>query len=131
MTKINEIYKCNKCGNITSVACNGVGGLYCCGEKMTLQNLITILDIEAKHRPVVEKVNDTYYIIMIGRDNLHPMTKLHHIEFVEVYLANNTKIIKRFEDNENAEFVLETKVAIKKVVAFCNLHGLSETILKD
>lgn len=36
MAKINEIYKCNLCGNVVLVLEGGDGDLVCCGEDMTL-----------------------------------------------------------------------------------------------
>ena len=36
MTEVNEIYKCEICGNIVKVTHNGVGQLVCCGEPMKL-----------------------------------------------------------------------------------------------
>lgn len=37
MTKINQIYKCNICGNVVKVIKNGKGELICCGQPMELQ----------------------------------------------------------------------------------------------
>ncbi|RLC38186.1 desulfoferrodoxin, partial [Candidatus Falkowbacteria bacterium] len=31
MTKLNQVYKCNVCGNITEVLHTGAGELVCCG----------------------------------------------------------------------------------------------------
>jgi len=37
MTEINQIYKCNICGNIIEVLHTGAGELVCCEKPMTLQ----------------------------------------------------------------------------------------------
>jgi len=37
MTKVNEVYKCEICGNTVEVLHAGVGTLVCCGQPMTLQ----------------------------------------------------------------------------------------------
>ena len=37
MTNLNEIYKCEICGNIVEVIHEGNGTLVCCGENMKLQ----------------------------------------------------------------------------------------------
>ena len=38
MTKINQTYKCNLCGNVVQVVETGAGELVCCGQPMELQN---------------------------------------------------------------------------------------------
>jgi len=37
MTKINETYVCEVCGNIVKVVKAGAGTLVCCGKNMVLQ----------------------------------------------------------------------------------------------
>ena len=37
MTKLNEVYKCEICGNIVTVLHEGAGELVCCGKPMVLQ----------------------------------------------------------------------------------------------
>jgi len=36
MTKVGEVYKCEKCGNVVKVIEEGFGTLVCCGEDMVL-----------------------------------------------------------------------------------------------
>ncbi len=36
MTQLNEIYKCEVCGNMVEVVHTGVGELVCCGQPMKL-----------------------------------------------------------------------------------------------
>ena len=37
MTQIDQVYKCNICGNVVKVLKNGQGELVCCGQPMELQ----------------------------------------------------------------------------------------------
>lgn len=37
MTEINQIYKCEICGNVVKVIHTGFGQLVCCGENMKLK----------------------------------------------------------------------------------------------
>ena len=37
MTEVNQIYKCQICGNVVNVLENGAGKLVCCGQDMHLQ----------------------------------------------------------------------------------------------
>jgi len=36
MTKIDQVYKCDICGNVVKVLENGQGELVCCGQPMKL-----------------------------------------------------------------------------------------------
>lgn len=36
MVKVNEVYRCNTCGNVVEVKQGGDGDLVCCGENMEL-----------------------------------------------------------------------------------------------
>ena len=38
MTKINQVYKCEICGNIVRMLHAGDGELVCCGQAMELQD---------------------------------------------------------------------------------------------
>jgi len=35
MAKLNEVYKCNLCGNIVEILHPGAGALTCCNERMS------------------------------------------------------------------------------------------------
>ncbi len=37
MTQVNEVYKCEVCGNVVKVMEAGDGELVCCGQPMKLQ----------------------------------------------------------------------------------------------
>jgi len=54
MTKLNQIYKCNICGNIVEVLHTGNGQLVCCGQPMELINEKIKDDGQEKHVPVIE-----------------------------------------------------------------------------
>lgn len=36
MPKVNEVYRCNVCGNVVEVKQGGSGALVCCGQNMEL-----------------------------------------------------------------------------------------------
>ena len=60
MTKINQVYKCNVCGNIVEMLHTGDGALVCCGQPMILQEENTVDAAKEKHVPVIEKINGAY-----------------------------------------------------------------------
>ncbi|MDZ7377581.1 MAG: desulfoferrodoxin FeS4 iron-binding domain-containing protein, partial [candidate division KSB1 bacterium] len=55
MTQLNQIYKCEICGNIVEVVHTGKGELVCCGQPMKLLVENTVDASKEKHVPVIEK----------------------------------------------------------------------------
>lgn len=129
MTKQNEIYKCNVCGNIVEVLHASGGTLVCCGmpmqkmdewgwnsswEKTSDQGL-------EKHVPVIEKTA-TGVKVKVGSIE-HPMESSHYIEFIEV--ISDGRVYRKFlnpGDKPEAEFPIKAgKVEARE---YCNLHGL-------
>lgn len=127
MTKLNEIYKCEICGNIVEVLHEGPGVLVCCGKPMILQNAQTLeLEGNEKHIPVLEE-NDSGIIVKIGSVP-HPMTEEHYIEWVE--LVTEDGVYRKMLDGKNP--FVEFSKPIGKIVSireYCNIHGLWEKVM--
>lgn len=121
MTKLNEIYKCDICGNIVEVTHTGAGELVCCGAPMVLKTENTEDAAEEKHVPVIEKTADGYKVT-IG-ENPHPMTEEHYIEWIE--LIADGKVYREYL-KPGAKPIAEFCVKADSVQAreYCNLHGL-------
>ena len=121
MTKRNEVYKCDVCGNMVEVVHEGAGTLVCCGQPMKLQEENTVDAATEKHVPVVEKT-DSEIIVTVGEVE-HPMGDDHYIEWVEVVTENGTyKSFLKPGDKPVAKFPVSEEVV--SVRAYCNLHGL-------
>lgn len=124
MTEVNQIYKCNICGNIVEVLHVGVGHLVCCGQPMDLLKVKTKdLGFE-KHVPVIEKSNGKIKV-KVGSVS-HPMEDKHWIEWIE--LVADGKVYRKFlnpGDSPEADFEIEAE----KITAreYCTLHGLWKT----
>ncbi len=125
MTKNNQIYKCNICGNVVGVLHSGVGELVCCGQPMELLKEIAEDKGLEKHVPVFQTINNRIEV-KVG-STLHPMEEDHYIEWIEVIFEDNRRIRKFLEpgDKPVAQFCSEDKV--KKVRIYCNIHGLWKT----
>ena len=122
MTVLNEIYKCEVCGNIIEVVHAGVGGLICCGKPMKLQKENTVEAAVEKHIPVVEKKGDGI-LIKIGAVP-HPMTEEHYIEWIEV-ISKNGKVKKKYlKPGDVPEWDICCVSDDDTIRAYCNLHGL-------
>lgn len=120
MTNLNEVYKCEICGNITEVLHAAGGQLICCGQVMTLQAENTVEAATEKHIPVLEKIENGFRV-SVGIV-AHPMTAEHYIEWIEV-LADNKLYRKNLKLGEepSAEFFIEADNIVAR--AYCNLHG--------
>ncbi|MFA5532150.1 MAG: desulfoferrodoxin [Candidatus Shapirobacteria bacterium] len=121
MTKLNQIYKCNVCGNIVEVVHTGVGQLVCCGQPM---ELLAAKDKDIgfeKHVPIIEKT-ETGVNVTVGSIP-HPMEENHYIEFIEI-IADG-KVCRKFLKPGNKPIVsFEIKTDNIEVIAYCNIHGL-------
>jgi superoxide reductase len=121
MTELNQIYKCNVCGNIVEVLHAGAGELVCCGKPMELLKEKTQDEGQEKHVPVIEKT-DRGIKVKVGSVP-HPMEDSHHIEFIEV--MSGGKLHRKFlkpGDSPEAEF--EVRAENARAREFCNVHGL-------
>lgn len=128
MTKKNQIYKCEICGNIVEVLHEGVGDLVCCNQPMILQKENTVDTATEKHVPIITEVGEDKIKVNVGKID-HPMTEEHNIEWIE--LVFNEKIIRKnlkLNGKPEKEFTIRSKPFTTR--AYCNQHGLwkSETI---
>jgi len=121
------IYKCSTCGNIVQVLIDGGGELNCCGQSMEKATPKTIEGHMGEyHVPIIaEDQNEKY--VQVGQE-LHPMTKEHHIEFIETISEDNKCIKIRFLDEEEVPKIKinNENDEIKRIIEMCNLHGLWE-----
>lgn len=121
MTKLNQVCRCNICGNITEVVHASMGKLVCCGKPMELLEENSKDAATEKHVPVIEKTTNGY-LVKIG-EVAHPMTDEHYIEWIE--LVTETEVYRKYlmpNDAPEATFnIVDGKVSAR---AYCNLHGL-------
>ncbi|PWR74005.1 desulfoferrodoxin [Methanospirillum lacunae] len=121
MTELYEVYKCEKCGNITVVFHPAAGNLVCCGADMVKQVEKTADQGKEKHVPVIEKTA-TGILVKCG-EVPHPMEEKHYIEWIEVH-GGAYYFIKRLSPGEKpeAEFPCETTDVVAR--EYCTVHGL-------
>ncbi len=126
MTIINQMYKCEVCGNIVEITHAGAGTLVCCGQPMVLQKENIVDAALEKHVPVRESVGDKV-IVKVGSAE-HPMEEAHYIEWIEVFTSTRVyrKYLKPGIDRQ-AKIDFTVQGELVKVRAYCNLHGLWES----
>ncbi|MDD5606719.1 MAG: desulfoferrodoxin [Candidatus Pacebacteria bacterium] len=131
MTQLNQIYKCNICGNITEVLHSGVGQLVCCNQPMELLVAKNKDEGFEKHLPVVNELPPNMcsdrdgFEIKIGETE-HPMQPDHYIEWVEVNTIDGKSGKKFLEPKEKPMVVFYTRKKLVSVRIYCNIHGLWE-----
>lgn len=124
MTEINQIYRCNVCGNIVEVVMAGVGELVCCGQPMELL-VERQTDVgPEKHIPIVEKTEKGIKV-KVG-EVPHPMEESHYIHLIEVIVDGKVyRETLKPGGEPSAEFELEEdEIKDLKVREYCTIHGL-------
>ena len=121
MTKRDQVYKCEKCGNLVNVVHDADGSLVCCGEEMKLLQPNSVDAAQEKHVPVVEKNGNTVKVSVGSVE--HPMEAEHYIETISI-LTENRLYRVYLSPGDKPEAVFEIAGDIKTVRAYCNLHGL-------
>ncbi|MFA6322219.1 MAG: desulfoferrodoxin [Candidatus Buchananbacteria bacterium] len=121
MTKLNQIYKCSVCGNMTQVIHASTGTLVCCGQDMILQVEKTEDVGKEKHVPVVEKTAAGVKV-KIGSIP-HPMEETHYIEWIQIVAGGVTQR-KYLKPNDAPEAEFCTSGELTLVREYCNVHGL-------
>ncbi len=121
MTQINQIYRCDICGNIVEMVHQGAGQLVCCGKPMELLEEKTKDKGLEKHSPVLERI-DNVLKIKIG-SIIHPMEESHYIEWIEAVSGDKTcKKFLRPKNSPEARFEdIGQEVSVR---SYCNIHGL-------
>lgn len=121
MTELNQIYKCEVCGNIVELVHAGKGQMVCCGKSMALMNPNTQDASLEKHVPVIENTPDGV-MVKIGSAP-HPMVEEHYIEWIEI-LADGKVYRKHLKpgDSPEAEFCIKAENIVAREL--CNIHGL-------
>ncbi|MDO8516539.1 MAG: desulfoferrodoxin [Nanoarchaeota archaeon] len=118
---INQVYKCEICGNIVEVLNVGGGELVCCGQPMKLL-VEKKEDVgKEKHVPIIEKTK-TGIKVKVGSIE-HPMEEKHYIQWIEV-IADGISFKKFLKPGmkPEAEFCVNANKITARI--YCNVHGL-------
>ncbi len=119
-----KFYKCQHCPNEVLMVVEAACTPKCCGEPMLELKENTVEGVATeKHIPIFEvKGNELH--VAVG-STLHPMLEAHYIEWIFVETDKNQMIhhLKPGEEPK-AVFGLAEGEKVKKVSAYCNLHGL-------
>lgn len=122
-----KFFICKHCGNLVGMIFNSGAPMVCCGDQMTELVPNTVEASHEKHLPVISVSGDKV-TVKIGSVE-HPMTDEHYIQWIylETEHGGQRKALKP-GDKPEAEFVLDGDKMIA-AYAYCNLHGLWETLV--
>jgi superoxide reductase len=121
MTKLNEVYKCELCGNIVELVHSGAGQLVCCGAPMNLMTENTVDAATEKHVPIIEK-KDEGIEVTVG-SVLHPMEESHYIEWIEL-IVDGAVYRQRLNPGDAPRAIFKADGKMISAREYCNLHGL-------
>lgn len=122
MAALNQVYKCELCGNIVEVLHAGGGTLTCCGQSMALCAENATDAAEEKHVPVVT-AEGSGVKVAVG-SVLHPMADDHYIEWIELLVGDD--VLRRNLKPGGEPVAVFDGVGADGVTAraYCNKHGL-------
>ena len=120
MPNLNEVYKCELCGNIVEMLHGGPGALTCCNQKMVLMSENTVDAAVEKHVPVIEVGADSI-TVKVGSVS-HPMQDDHYIEWIEL-LADGKVYRQNLQPGDAPEATFPVIAQAVTAREYCNLHG--------
>ncbi len=124
-----RFFVCEHCGNLIGLINDSGVPMMCCGQKMTKLEPGTIEASKEKHIPVVTVEGNTVRTF-VGEAE-HPMTEEHSILWV--YLQTDKGGQRKclsVGSKPVAAFTLVNEKPLA-VYAYCNLHGLWKTEIKE
>lgn len=121
MTELNQIWRCEICGNIVELVHSGSNSLVCCGQPMNLLKEKTEDIGKEKHVPVIEKTGKGIKV-KIGSVP-HPMEEKHYIEFIEI-LADGKVYRKFLKPGQKPEAEFDGNFLRVIAREYCSVHGL-------
>ena len=121
--ELNQLFKCNVCGNIVELVNLGGGTLVCCQKPMEELVAKTTDEGTEKHLPVLEET-ESGVLVKVGSVP-HPMDEDHYIVWIEI-VTTDSKVYRHYlkpTHPPQTRFVLSSK-NVKLVRSYCNVHGL-------
>ena len=124
-----KFFYCDSCGNLALLLIASGVVPECCGEEMTMLEAKSADDGHEKHVPVVQRLSANKISISIG-STPHPMTATHLIEFVCLQTTNGF-VMRHLSAGDKPEVEMRFTGRPIAVYAYCNIHGLWHTNIKD
>ena len=124
-------FRCKVCGQIIEIVKDTGVPVVCCGEPM--EEIFPSTEegvLGDKHVPVY-KIKDKKVNVKIG-SMPHPSTTEHYIEWIAIETSKGSQIKElKPGDAPEALFVIQDGELVKAIYAFCNIHSLWKTCIKE
>ena len=120
-----KIYRCSICGRIEILKEGETKDLICCGKKMEELKSNSVDASFEKHVPYCE-IKDNKIYVSVGVV-LHPMNEDHFIMFILKVANNEIERVDLKPGDEPKAIFNHSKGC--KIFAYCNLHGLWESVI--
>ena len=101
MIERSQIFKCEMCGIIVVVLHSGTGFLFCCENKLKLQEANSVDAAVEKHVPIV-KIKEQRVNVQVG-STPHPMEVDHYIETICLHTENDEVFVKFLKPGDMPE----------------------------
>ena len=125
-------FVCDKCGNLVALVQGEGKRLSCCSTKMDEIVPNSSSASKEKHTPVLNVKNGEVRVSVGSADNAHPMLAEHAISWVCLVTDKGSQRKTLVPDGKaEAVFRIGDDEKILKVFAYCNLHGLWVTEVKN
>lgn len=127
MSEPKKYFVCGVCGNQVELFEDGGGDLVCCGEPMMIMDESCNSARNEEHEIKTEKIPGGIRV-SIGKNQRHPMTPGHWIQWIECWVGNHS-FRKHFRPDEKptADFLIEEYCRGGEQPGFrmyCNIHGM-------
>lgn len=125
-----KFYVCSHCGNLVEAIVDTGVPMMCCGQKMSPIIPGTVEASVEKHLPVVKVLGNVVKVV-VGEIE-HPMVAEHSILWV--YLQTNKGVYRKnlaVGSAPTVKFNLDEDEKAEAVYAYCNLHGLWMSEVKE
>lgn len=124
MAELNQIYKCEICGNIAMIVHAEAPNIVCCGQEMKkLEEKTAEQEGKEKHVPMIE-IDQEKVTVRVGTIP-HPMEEKHWIQFIQLLRDGKVVAYKQLLPGEQPEATFIIRNTNNLVAReLCNIHGL-------
>jgi len=119
--RINQVFKCDICGNVVEMLYDGNTPVSCCGQPMISLVAESKEESKEKHVPVITKTPEGL-LVKIG-STPHPMTQEHYIVWVELVVGDEV-YRRQLKPGMKPELLFRVHGEDVKVRCYCNLDGM-------
>ena len=125
-----HFYHCKVCGKVIAVLSDSGAPTICCGRVMEELVVNRSEGSGEKHLPVC-RVGGNVVRVMVGSED-HPMKDEHRIMWIGLQTAQGFQFRELApEDHPEALFFVNVGDRPETVYAYCNIHGLWNTEIRE